>query len=170
MAELVRFRNVVDGQPCESATGRWLATTNPYTGEDWAEVPRCGAEDANAAVDAAWRAFTKGPWTRMNATARGKLLRRLGDLIARDAERRMTRFEDLHEYEQEHELAHGDHEGQPGRLPLDEPAVDREVQRHTHEVVDADRHDPTRVVRRERDDQREQRREYEREGACLHAP
>lgn len=87
MAELVRFQNVVDGRPCQSITGRWLASTNPYTGEDWAEVPHCGAEDAAAAVDAAWLAFSKGPWARMNATARGKLLRRLGELIARDAEK-----------------------------------------------------------------------------------
>lgn len=84
---LRRFRNTVGGEACESATGRWLPSTNPYTGEDWAEVPRCGADDANAAVDAAHAAFVRGPWAEMKASARGKLLRRLADLIARDAEK-----------------------------------------------------------------------------------
>lgn len=87
MGELQRFRNVVNGQPCESGSGRWLPTTDPYTGEDWAEVPRCDAADARAAVDAAHDAFVRGPWASMKATARGKLLRRLADLITRDAEK-----------------------------------------------------------------------------------
>jgi len=90
MTELVRFRNVVNGKPADSATNRWLASVNPFDGEPWAEVPHCGAEDAEAAVEAAHRAFVKGPWATMSATARGKLLRRLGDLIARDAEKLAT--------------------------------------------------------------------------------
>ena len=36
---------------------------------------------------AAHGAFTKGPWAKLNATGRGKLMRHLGDLIARDAEK-----------------------------------------------------------------------------------
>jgi aldehyde dehydrogenase (NAD+) len=87
MAELVRFQNFVDGQSCASTTGRWLPSTNPFTGAEWAEVPHCGAEDVNAAIEAAHRAFTRGTWAELNATARGKLMRRLGDLIARDAEK-----------------------------------------------------------------------------------
>lgn len=87
MANLERFQNLVDGKVCASSTGRWLTTANPFTGADWAEVPHCGPEDAIQAVEAAHRAFASGPWSRLSATGRGKLLRRLGDLIARDAER-----------------------------------------------------------------------------------
>ncbi|QEL27328.1 aldehyde dehydrogenase (plasmid) [Bosea sp. F3-2] len=87
MAELVRFHNTVGGRESDSSTGRWLASMNPFTGEPWAEVPHCGVDDADAAVDAAHGAFVKGPWADMTATARGKLLRRLGDLIARDADK-----------------------------------------------------------------------------------
>ena len=84
---LERFQNVVGGKSCASATGRWLPTVNPYTGKAWAEIPRCGPDDAVAAVEAAHEAFNKGPWPAMSATNRGKLLRRLGDLVARDAEK-----------------------------------------------------------------------------------
>ena len=87
MTDIVRFQNVVAGQPRASVTGRWLASTNPYTGREWAEIPNCGLDDVNAAVEAAHHAFNKGPWASLSATARGKLLRRLGDLIARDAEK-----------------------------------------------------------------------------------
>ena len=87
MADLARFRNFINGQSRDSASGRWLASTNPYTGAEWAEVPHCGVDDVNDAIEAAHQAFTKGPWATLNATARGKLLRRLGDLIARDAEK-----------------------------------------------------------------------------------
>lgn len=87
MTDLVRFENIVGGRRRASADGRWIASSDPYTGETWAEVPRCGSDDAAAAVEAAHRAFVSGPWSDMSATNRGKLLRRLGDLIARDADR-----------------------------------------------------------------------------------
>lgn len=87
MSNLARFLNTVDGQPRESLTGRWLASLDPFTGKAWAEVPQCGSDDAAAAVEAAHRAFTRGAWASLTATARGKLLRRLADLIARDAEK-----------------------------------------------------------------------------------
>jgi acyl-CoA reductase-like NAD-dependent aldehyde dehydrogenase len=87
MSKLERSYNIVDGQPREGASGRWLPSANPFTGRDWAEVPQCDATDVNEAVAAAHRAFSSGPWASMNATARGKLLHRLGDLIARDAEK-----------------------------------------------------------------------------------
>jgi acyl-CoA reductase-like NAD-dependent aldehyde dehydrogenase len=87
MCTLQRFRNTVGGQTCESETGRWLVSFNPFTGEPWAEIPQCGPDDVNKAVETAHRAFNKGPWATMTATERGKLLIRLGNLIARDAEK-----------------------------------------------------------------------------------
>ncbi|MDH4555828.1 aldehyde dehydrogenase [Pseudomonas sp. BN417] len=87
MSNLERFQNLVDGQYRASTSGRWLATANPFTGTEWAEVPQCGTEDAVQAIEAAHRAFSNGSWSTSSATARGKLLRRLGDLIARDAEK-----------------------------------------------------------------------------------
>lgn len=84
---LERFLNIVGGQSFEAEDGGWFPTANPFTGRDWAELPRCRAGDANKAVEAAHSAFVDGAWSSMTATARGKLLRRLGDLIERDAEK-----------------------------------------------------------------------------------
>lgn len=83
----IRFRNTVGGVHKESVTGQWLPSANPYSEEIWAEVPECGIADVSEAVDAAHAAFTIGPWASMTATNRGKLLHRLGDLVARDADR-----------------------------------------------------------------------------------
>ncbi|MDR3523242.1 MAG: aldehyde dehydrogenase [Acetobacteraceae bacterium] len=86
MTALARFENTIDGRTQPSASGRWFPTLNPYTGAAWAELPWCDGADADAAVEAAHRAFISGDWPAMTATARGKLLRHLGDLIARDAQ------------------------------------------------------------------------------------
>jgi (Z)-2-((N-methylformamido)methylene)-5-hydroxybutyrolactone dehydrogenase len=49
--------------------------------------PSCTAADADKAVAAAHAAFRSGPWRSLTPTARGKLLARLADLIAANAER-----------------------------------------------------------------------------------
>jgi aldehyde dehydrogenase (NAD+) len=82
-----RYPLHIDGEERVPQSGLWLETQNPYTGEAWAEIPRGDARDVDAAVQAAHRALTAGPWAELTATARGALLHRLGDLIARDAER-----------------------------------------------------------------------------------
>jgi len=80
-----RYQVLIDGKSREPATGAWFETQNPFTGEAWAEIPRCDPRDVDAAVKAAHRALTSGPWAEMTATQRGALMRKLGDLIARDA-------------------------------------------------------------------------------------
>lgn len=80
-----RYSLHIDGQPCEPQSGAWFETQNPYTGEAWAEIPRGNAGDVDAAVQAAHAALTAGAWAELTATQRGDLLRKLGDLIARDA-------------------------------------------------------------------------------------
>ncbi len=82
-----RYALLINGQSVAPHAGRWFETQNPYTGESWAEIPRGSAEDVDSAVQAAHMAFSSGPWAEMTPTRRGALLRRLGDLIARDAAR-----------------------------------------------------------------------------------
>src|SRR5690606_20532847 len=59
---------------------------NPYTGKPWTQIPRGTQADADRAVEAAYRAFTTGDWPKLTASARGHLMRRLGDLVAENAE------------------------------------------------------------------------------------
>ena len=49
-------------------------------------VPEADEIDVDIAVKAAHRAFTEGPWSTMTATDRGKLLHRLGDVLAEHSE------------------------------------------------------------------------------------
>ena len=81
-ATLTRYRMFIDGQWVEAASGEHFQSDNPYTGKPWALIPRGGSADAERAVQAARKAFTSGEWPKLNATKRGALLRKLGDLIA----------------------------------------------------------------------------------------
>jgi aldehyde dehydrogenase (NAD+) len=84
MSELTRFSNIVAGKAVSA--GSTFESFDPFTGQPWALVPRCGADEADAAVSAASQAF-RGPWRGMTASARGKLLLRLADRIAAHADR-----------------------------------------------------------------------------------
>lgn len=77
----------VDGRWTPAASGAYFDSVDPYTGEVWSRVPSAGADDVDAAVRAAHRAFVSGPWAEMTPTQRGRLLYRLGDLVAANAEK-----------------------------------------------------------------------------------
>ncbi len=81
-----RYQMFIDGAWCDASGGRSFETINPATGQPWASVPDATAEDVDRTVAAARRAFTEGPWASTNATARGKFLRRIGDLLAGKSE------------------------------------------------------------------------------------
>ena len=87
MSDLEKLQMYIGGEWCDPASGEWFESFNPFTGKAWALIPRGGAEDAGRAVAAARKAFTSGDWPAINATGRGHLLRRLGDLVAENAER-----------------------------------------------------------------------------------
>jgi aldehyde dehydrogenase (NAD+) len=72
---------LIDGRWVESASGKTFETLNPATGEAIAQVAEGDREDVDRAVKAARKAFETGPWRRMDARERGKLLYRLADLM-----------------------------------------------------------------------------------------
>jgi (Z)-2-((N-methylformamido)methylene)-5-hydroxybutyrolactone dehydrogenase len=77
----------IDGTWVDASNGGRLDSRNPATGQVWATFPNATRDDVDRAVRAAHRAMYEGPWSKMNATQRGKALRRLGDLLADQAER-----------------------------------------------------------------------------------
>jgi acyl-CoA reductase-like NAD-dependent aldehyde dehydrogenase len=87
MADLTLFQNTVRGRRTGAAGGATFESFDPYKGKPWALIPRCAAADVDTAVIAARAAFQASEWRDLSATARGKLLIRLADLIAADAER-----------------------------------------------------------------------------------
>ena len=80
------YQMYIDGAWSDAAAGEVFESKNPYTGAPWAMIPRGRQEDADRAVAAAKRAFRSDDWARMTPSNRGHLLRKLGDLIAENAE------------------------------------------------------------------------------------
>lgn len=81
------YGNYIDGQWVPPVSGLHIETENPFTRKTWATIARSGPEDVERAVAAASAAFEQGPWSRMSASARGKLLWRMGDLLEANVER-----------------------------------------------------------------------------------
>jgi aldehyde dehydrogenase (NAD+) len=79
-----KHRMLADGAWVDPHSQAWFESVNPFTAAPWALIPRGGKEDVDRAVEAAHRAFY-GDWRKLTASARGALLRRLGDLIAAEA-------------------------------------------------------------------------------------
>lgn len=83
---LASYRMLIDHEWVEARSGACFVSINPVTGEPLAEVPRAGAEDVEAAVLAARRAFEEGPWPETTPAERARLLRNLGQLIEERAD------------------------------------------------------------------------------------
>jgi len=72
---------LIDGKWVDSSSGKTFETINPATGEVIAKVAEGDKADVDKAVKAARKTFEKGPWRKMSARERGRLLYKLGDLI-----------------------------------------------------------------------------------------
>jgi len=80
-----QFKMLIGGEWVGAEDGATFESSDPFDGKVWAVMPRAKSQDADRAVEAAHAALS-GPWGQMTASARGLLLFRLADLIARDAE------------------------------------------------------------------------------------
>jgi betaine-aldehyde dehydrogenase len=71
----------VDGRFVDAASRTSIEVINPATEEVIARVPDGGADDVDAAVAAARRAFDEGPWRQSTSQERGRILLRLADIV-----------------------------------------------------------------------------------------
>lgn len=81
---LRRFQQYIDGTFEDGSAS--FDSINPANGEPWASMPAAGAEDVERAVQAAHRAFLDPAWAGLTASQRGKLLYKLADLVAANAD------------------------------------------------------------------------------------
>jgi 1-pyrroline dehydrogenase len=83
-ATKTEYKAFIGGEWADSASGETMDVINPATGEAVAEVPRCGAEDVDRAVEAAKRALPD--WLDKTPKDRSELLHALADVMTEHAE------------------------------------------------------------------------------------
>ena len=76
---LLRMQCLVDGQWIDHKQGATCDVGNPATGERLGTVPDLGADETNAAIDAAQAAFPA--WAKKTAKERAQILRRMYELM-----------------------------------------------------------------------------------------
>lgn len=79
------FQLYIDGQFEPGAAT--FGSVDPSTGEVWAQMPEARTGEVNRAVAAASRALGDSAWAGLTASARGKLLYKLADLLEKAAPR-----------------------------------------------------------------------------------
>jgi (Z)-2-((N-methylformamido)methylene)-5-hydroxybutyrolactone dehydrogenase len=76
------YNHWINGSSVEPASGQWLDSHDPYRGTVWARIARGSRADVDQAVAAAHAAMYDGPWSRMTPSERGRILRKIADLLA----------------------------------------------------------------------------------------
>jgi aldehyde dehydrogenase (NAD+) len=76
----------IGGKFVDSVSGKTFPAINPATGQTICQVAEADKADVDLAVRAARKALEEGPWARMDAADRGRLLYKLADLVEKNAE------------------------------------------------------------------------------------
>ncbi len=76
----------IGGQWVPAVSGKTFETIHPATEEPIAQVAEGDAADVDLAVMAARKALETGPWKKMDARDRGRLMNRLADLLEEEAD------------------------------------------------------------------------------------
>ena len=76
-----KILHFIGGQQLPSVGGGTFDVADPATNQVYAQVAAGDADDVDKAVEAAAEAFKRGPWARLAARARAKILNRIADGI-----------------------------------------------------------------------------------------
>jgi betaine-aldehyde dehydrogenase len=71
----------IDGRWVPASSGATQPVTSPFDGRSLGTVPRGAREDARAAIDAARRAFDRGPWPRLPPKGRAEVFLKVAQLL-----------------------------------------------------------------------------------------
>jgi acyl-CoA reductase-like NAD-dependent aldehyde dehydrogenase len=74
----------IGGKWVAASSGETFPTINPATGETLTQLVEAGEAEVDAAVNAARAAFEDGPWPKMDAADRGKLLFKIAELVEKN--------------------------------------------------------------------------------------
>src|SRR6266513_2045352 len=74
----------IGGKWQDSVSGKTFPTINPATGETICQVAEGDKADVDLAVKAARKTFEDGPWPKMSASERGRLMHKLADAIEKN--------------------------------------------------------------------------------------
>jgi phenylacetaldehyde dehydrogenase len=77
---------LIDGKWVQAHSGKTFESIDPATGEVLARVAEGDKADIDLAVKAARRAFESGPWSKMSASERGRVIWKIGDLLQENLE------------------------------------------------------------------------------------
>ncbi|MCP4265379.1 MAG: aldehyde dehydrogenase family protein [Candidatus Brocadiaceae bacterium] len=74
----------IDGKWVDSVSGKTFDTLNPATEEVLTSVAEGDKADIDLAVAAARKAFEEGPWRKMDARDRGRIIYKIADLVEKN--------------------------------------------------------------------------------------
>ena len=77
---------LINGKWVQALSGKTFPTYNPATGEVLTRVAEGDKADIDLAVRAARAAFESGPWSKLTASERGRLIWKIADLIEENLE------------------------------------------------------------------------------------
>src|ERR1700730_11616686 len=81
-----KHKMLIGGKWVEAASGKTFPSYNPATGEILSQVAEGARADITRAVQAARAAFDSGPWPRLSASERGRLIWKIADLLEQNLE------------------------------------------------------------------------------------
>jgi len=98
---------LINNEWTESASGKRFDVINPATEQKLTDCAEGDQEDINRAVVAARRAFDNGPWKKISARERGRILSRTAQLLEKNRHE-IAELETLNNGKPIHETLHAD--------------------------------------------------------------